>query len=198
MDNFTISKALNTHYVTKLNFKGCFSSDELKKLPKRVKEKSFFIVNLDKSNEPGSHWICIMLTPLLKNYYFDSYGLEPQLEEFKTFMSNTYTYNKKTFQHQLSTACGQWCMYFIFHRCLNLPMSLFYKKFNKGDKLKNDTLVVHIVNHTFKLSTQPISKSFLRKQLCHRRQKAQPMKTNLQKNKKAAAAALHNTEASHD
>lgn len=191
MDNFTIAKALNTHYVTKLNFKGCYSSDEIEKLNKKVTEKNFYIINLDKSNEPGSHWICIMLTPLGKNYFFDSYGMPPYLTEFKKFMNDSYQYNKICLQHHLSTSCGQWCMYFIFHKCLNLPLKVLFDKFNKRNKLKNDTLVVHIVNHIFKLSSEPVSKIFMKKQLCKKQQRSQPMKNNLKKIEKAAAETLH-------
>ena len=41
-------------------FKGVFASDELNKL--KSVEEGYFIFNLDKSDEPGSHWIGIVKT----------------------------------------------------------------------------------------------------------------------------------------
>ena len=52
-------------------FGGVFSNDQLKK---PVKNK-IYILNLEDSNEPGSHWVL-----LYNGWYFDPYGVMPTKE----------------------------------------------------------------------------------------------------------------------
>lgn len=51
-------------------FKGVFASDQLDKLKK---EDGYYIFNLDKSDEPGSHWIGVIKSPKGIMVY-DSFG----------------------------------------------------------------------------------------------------------------------------
>src|SRR6266853_3398240 len=62
------------------NFKGVFIKDELNK---RIGKNECGIVNLQNSNQDGSHWTCYYKNKTEK-YYFDSYGLDPpnQLLEY--------------------------------------------------------------------------------------------------------------------
>lgn len=177
MDNHTLIKVLNSHPLTKNYFQGVFSFDEIPwKQAQKIKTKSFYIFNLDKSNEPGSHWICIMLSPLCKNFYFDSYGNPPHAN-FQKFMKFCYCYNSTKLQHDFSTSCGQWCLYFIYHMSIGLPFNLILQKFNKGNKLKNDYLITHIVKRIFKTTQiKPVSRLFLLKQLCKPMQTSQPIR----------------------
>jgi len=72
-------------------FKGVFASD---KIPKLNKLRSFAILNLDNSNQPGSHWIAVALDG--KNLIvYDSFGrnhtkIIPNLKnEFRGKIHNT-------------------------------------------------------------------------------------------------------------
>jgi hypothetical protein len=54
-------------------FQGVFPIDEFMK--KSVNNKrSYFIVNLDTSNLPGSHWIAVVILKKRKPYIYDSFG----------------------------------------------------------------------------------------------------------------------------
>ena len=60
-------------YVSKLNihnFRGVFMRDTLPKTPYKIE---CGIVNLSKSNEKGTHWVCYFKKNL-NRIYFDSYG----------------------------------------------------------------------------------------------------------------------------
>ena len=110
MDDFTINKILLSNKVTKDSFIGVFSSDTLPSYA----QTSYYVVNLDSSQQPGSHWIAIKISEsIYKNEYFDSYGLGPPTVGFKKFMRYNCTYNSKRLQHSLSTTCAQWCIYYI-------------------------------------------------------------------------------------
>ena len=89
MDDFTINKILLSNKVTKDSFIGVFSSDTLPSYA----QTGYYVVNLDTSQQPGSHWIAIKISKSkCKNEYFDSYGLGPPTVRFKRFMKyNIFT-----------------------------------------------------------------------------------------------------------
>ena len=96
MDGFTINKILLSNKVTKDSFIGVFSSDTLPSYA----QTGYYVVNLDMSQQPGSHWIAIKISKSkCKNEYFDSYGLGPPTVRFKRFMKYNYIYNSKRLQH---------------------------------------------------------------------------------------------------
>ena len=76
MDSIKISKKVKGNRKTEKNFNGVFSADTLPRGKER--RPGFYIVNLDNSDQEGSHWICIELGKRgEKSAYFDSYGLPP-------------------------------------------------------------------------------------------------------------------------
>ena len=87
MDDFTINKILLSNKVTKDSFIGVFSSDTLPSYA----QTGYYVVNLDMSQQPGSHRIAIKISKSkCKNEYFDSYGLGPPTVRFKRFMKYNY------------------------------------------------------------------------------------------------------------
>ncbi len=77
------------------------------------------IFNLDKHDEPGSHWVCGFVDiPKSAAYYFDSYGYKPPKEVVALMarlrdqgISNTY-YNDIRHQYK-GSECGMYCLYTI-------------------------------------------------------------------------------------
>ena len=57
MDDFTIDKILLSNKVTKDSFIGVFSSDTLPSYA----QTGYYVVNLDMSQQPDSHWIAIKI-----------------------------------------------------------------------------------------------------------------------------------------
>jgi hypothetical protein len=91
------------------------------------------VFNLDKHDQPGSHWVAVYsnLDPKKKNYgiyYYDSNGMEPPSEIVKfqeSIAANMRQLHKGEFvidhnrrRHQFGNSeCGMFSMYFI-ERCL--------------------------------------------------------------------------------
>ena len=75
---------------------GVFPSD---KVPKK---KGYYIVNLDRSNQPGSHWVGVYRNS--KTYAYDSFGRE-QLLPFKA----AYT-ERDAEQSASESNCGARCI----------------------------------------------------------------------------------------
>jgi hypothetical protein len=78
-----------------------------------------FIVNLDPSDSPGSHWVSLYFSKQGVCEYFDSYGRRPnrQLLEFISANAKSYIYNNICVQELWTTSCGQMCLYFLVWRC---------------------------------------------------------------------------------
>jgi len=77
--------------------------DELKDLNKSQKN---LVLNLDSSENKGSHWVC-----LYKNkYYFDPYGVLPIS---KVDQTDGLIYNTLQIQPDDTKMCGQLCLYVL-------------------------------------------------------------------------------------
>ena len=88
---------------------------KVKKLLKKY-NKIGMVVNMDKSNKPGSHWVTMLITPKQVEY-FDSYGLKPpkNIEKFIEKLKLPYVYNKQRHQYSESE-CGMYSIYYIVKR----------------------------------------------------------------------------------
>jgi hypothetical protein len=89
------------HFKDNTHFGGVFGRDNLPK----TKNKTFYIVNLNKSDEPGSHWVLIF-----NNIYFDSFGVSPP-EEIIRFMKKPIISSEYRIQAINSIMCGYFCIY---------------------------------------------------------------------------------------
>ena len=56
--------------------------------------------------------------------------------------------NKIQLQSAFSTVCGQYCIYFLYHRCRKRSMSTIVNSF-VNDKLRNDQLVYDFVRRKY-------------------------------------------------
>ena len=91
----------------------------VKEAQKKGTNRIGIIFNLDKHDEPGSHWVCSFVDyPKQSAYYFDSYGLPPPLE-ISTFLErckeqgcDKILYNDIRHQRK-DSECGMYCLYTI-------------------------------------------------------------------------------------
>lgn len=93
---------------------------------KKGKTKFGIVFNLDKHDEPGSHWVSLFIDTKNKFvFYFDSAGAKKVPDEITSFVEKiqeqgnenniklTY-YNNKGIQHQKgNTECGMYSLFFI-------------------------------------------------------------------------------------
>lgn len=91
----------------------------IKEVQKKGTNRIGVIFNLDKHDEPGSHWVCAFVDYIKKEaYYFDSYGLPPPtevsvfLERCKEQGCETILYNDIRHQRK-DSECGMYCLYTI-------------------------------------------------------------------------------------
>ena len=108
----TYSQQLNTisKSLLKDKFKGVFASDEM---PTLTVLKPYAIVNVDKSNQPGSHWLA-MARVRNKTYMYDSFGrkvktLIPSITKKKVHNIDTSDAEQEISQN----SCGARCIAFL-------------------------------------------------------------------------------------
>ena len=107
-------------YVKKLkipNFRGVFMRDTL---PTKLRKVECSIVNLNKSNEIGSHWVC--LTKIDKTrLYFDSFGQDVPFEIIR-YLKTSKEYkndvaviarNTDILQRVNTHVCGHLCLFVL-------------------------------------------------------------------------------------
>ncbi len=130
-------------YDTHIMYKECVWEElcefDLKETLERGKRKIGVIFNLDKHNQPGSHWVALYID-LHKNeiYYFDSYGdrIPKQINKFaKKVQSQGKKLNRKIKKtalkkrHQYSDSeCGMYSLYFIIELIKGRDISYFNKR----------------------------------------------------------------------
>lgn len=112
------------------HFLGCFSRDTIPKL--EYKKRWSMIVNLNKSTQPGSHWVALYNNPNHKHqYYFDSFGAPPPIEIERLKLFKPIAYNVSQIQDLNSSACGYYCIAFIEWLDDDKPYINFIYKFDQ-------------------------------------------------------------------
>lgn len=157
-------------------FAGVFPSDKLPKHP--VKDKlQGYIVNIDESSQPGSHWIGIWTqdNDWGENHctVMDSFGIP--LSRYQAFALESWlakhwtkeniTMNTHSFQAIDSQTCGAYALMFIMHCSLGGNLKSFQDIFSTKDFVTNDhrlgiwfrkvirrDLKWHEIRHRFKQS----------------------------------------------
>ena len=109
----------NADGTTLAAFHGVFPIDNL---PFAVPHYPFFmIVNTQAHNLPGEHWIAIFIDVNRRGDIFDSFALPPSnmLLRWMNRFTRSFTSNRFTYQHPLSSTCGAFTLYFVLHRLHN-------------------------------------------------------------------------------
>jgi len=134
----------------KNNFSGVYSSDTL---PKTLKVNQFIICNTDKSQNTGLHWYILFRNNLQTLECFDSLGIDDVKKQFLTDNFHlkkvrTIQFNKTRVQSLNSNTCGQFCVYFIYHRLHNLDLTFdeFINDFFDIEASKNEIRVSNFLS----------------------------------------------------
>lgn len=118
------------NHVTNIKFKGVMAKNHL---PKELKD-GFIIVNTDNCHQPGQHWVVIWVN---RNQceYFNSSG-QPATgcikEAALRYGKGCFLYNKKTVQKEGTETCGQFCLYYCFHKCQKRNMESIVEHVNES------------------------------------------------------------------
>ena len=104
-------------------------------LPKKPNKKECGIINLNKSDDPGTHWVAWYKNGKAKIYldsygmhsgthwvawykngkakiYLDSYGMQPPIEVVE-YLGSPIRYNTDQLQPAGQVFCGHLCLYFL-------------------------------------------------------------------------------------
>ena len=127
-------------------FDGVFSRDNLNIFNK----DGAYIINLDKYDNIGTHWVAIYL----KNNnvtYFDSFGIEYIPKEI-TKLINDKSIKSNIFRIQSlnSILCGYFYIGFIEYTFNNLGLNEYTKLFLVTDFDKNDQIILDYFNVKYK------------------------------------------------
>ena len=101
------------------NYRHCVMKDELKLM--KPNEKETLIVNLNDSDQRGSHWILIYKNRDQK-IFFCSYGSSPPQEVIDYLGKNIYTSNLQV-QHD-NSSCGLFCILLAYLLNENIPFEV--------------------------------------------------------------------------
>lgn len=121
------------------------------RIPKHIR-RGAIIANTDDDTKAGRHWCAIYFLGDGTAEFFDSYGRTPG-ENSKRFVrslrtnSSSFVYNTVRLQNDVSNACGQFCLYYIYHRLRGVSMKDIVKQFRHYPN--NDYYVNAFVERAF-------------------------------------------------
>ena len=102
---------------TKLSFKGVYAIDEIK-LIETVSYPSSFVINLDPSYKPGSHWVAVYFDRNDIGEYFDSFARHPphEVDHFLRSHVKGWQYNRMQVQELYTMTCGQFVVFYVYQK----------------------------------------------------------------------------------
>ena len=119
----------------------------VEKMKQRGQTKLGIVFNLDKHDQPGSHWIALYCDFSKGELnYFDSYAEEPPNEvvvlmerlqkQNEELGISTYIKNNEKIHQRKNSECGMYCIYFIVERLEGKSMNYFNNNRIDDDKIE--------------------------------------------------------------
>lgn len=146
MNGAAIERLLMANTRTRHSFRGVYPSDCL---PNKIGSgtANAYVINLDRMDQPGSHWTALYVNPFGDAIYMDSFGLAPTLPAIKQFISEnsrSITFNKVPIQSLVGWTCGLYCVYFIQKMCDGASLNAFIAEFKALQPQFNDRKIVRL------------------------------------------------------
>ena len=115
---------------TKQFFRGVYAIDEMN-LIKTVSYLSSFVINLDPSYKPGSHWVAVYFDKNGVGEFFDSFAGYPphKIVHFLRSHAKGWQYNRMQVQEFYITMCGQFVVFYIYQKSLGLTLEVILRKY---------------------------------------------------------------------
>jgi hypothetical protein len=113
--------------TTEVQFTGVFAADMV---PRRASSyPTCFVVNTDPASKPGEHWVACYASSPKHVEFFDSYGMPPYAYKNIQLPYKVTTHNTDSIQCIDSSACGQYCIYYLRERARGQSMPQIVKRF---------------------------------------------------------------------
>ena len=133
-------------------FLGVFPRDKLPLL-KDPRLPLGLIINSDKANLPGQHWLAVFVNAKGHVCFFDSFGKSSLFYgiEIDKFICDSFPWTKGNYQenhtqvqHPRSSLCGLFSIFFLYFSCRGLSLAEIIRKFEYPKHLHfNDTVLMH-------------------------------------------------------
>jgi len=120
--------------------------------PRKLNCDLFFVSNLSKSSEPGTHWISIVRSEPKTIEIFDSLGTKiDYLRPYLKFSNNpNILYNNAAFQTSTSSTCGLFAVMFLIERSFNFDLkynALLAEIFDTSPEINEQIVVDFFKTH---------------------------------------------------
>lgn len=146
MDTQQIETILQGDPCARGVFAGVFPCD---RLPRSIKHlPSGYVWNTAPYDTDG-HWVALFVDERGNGEFFDSFGLEPLQKSFIRFLNKhctSWTFNETRLQGLTSHVCGQYCIFYLLHRCRGFSLETIVHMFGQCFE-DNDVLVHDFVLH---------------------------------------------------
>lgn len=122
MDSLTITRLALADPQMKRGFGGVYPKD---KLPHSRRHYQSFVVNTHPSTKRGEHWQAVYFDKHNHAHFFCSFG-NPPIAQVKNFIIRnciSFDFNPHQYQHNRTTSCGLFCLFYLWHRTRGLPIS---------------------------------------------------------------------------
>ena len=142
---------INAYYKGNKNYGGCLSKDQLTMAP----ANKFYIVNMEDSHLPGSHWVLVYDGALLQTekhvsscFYFDSYGISPPppIRDFMRRSKKRLCYSDAQYQMINTSTCGVFCIY-VANELLRgkTPLEVITRSLVEKEPAKNEIIMRNLI-----------------------------------------------------
>ncbi len=148
MQGSKIREMLQKIPIVYSHFEGICSQDEAIRFQFR-KDDSFIIANTATSDEAGTHWLVIYQS---RGHIEVFNSLGTSAEDISKLLVVTdfssVEFNSFQVQSAHSTSCGQFCIYFVIHRIVNLASSFcdICNAIFQHDCQENENSVLEFIN----------------------------------------------------
>ena len=121
------------------------------RIPYTLEKGQGMIVNTDRHDMPGSHWVCLYIDMEGRGEFMDSYGHSPGyfnrvFEDFLVRNSDRYSFNSKRIQDAGTKVCGHYCLYYFMHRLRGVSMIDIFKPFSRSLVVNDAYVYSYIFN----------------------------------------------------
>ena len=135
LTNFEIQK----YYQNELRFNGVYSRDNLPKI-----KDGAYVINLDEYSDIGTHWVALHVHNNDVTY-FDSFGVEHNPKEIRTFIDHSLSITTSIFRIQAhdSIMCRYFCIGFIDFMLAGKTLTDFTNLFSPNNFKRNDDIILN-------------------------------------------------------
>ena len=167
MNTNQIHEVLTKLIPKQVNFLGVFAQNQIPLIDSSFSFPLCFVSNTHPSGKPGEHWVAFYYNSPSALQFFDSYGLPPSIYGFT---HKPLRINTKSLQSIDSDVCGQYCIFYLYHRSRGKSLSQIFRSFSTQDQAWNDNSVARFVStHYLSSSLRSSTSQFsLKRKSCNK------------------------------